>query len=259
MSPDLQLGQAKRCPSLAPSPDGPPSNSRRDFTQLRTSPGWVCNVRTDAIVATTRPASGSPRTGGWPMRNRGTTPRAATAIVIAAALLTACTGPAPEPSPTEAMNGPTASATPTLTPSVDSAVAATEAAVLEAYRGYWAVKVRVYADPTQPVPPELEVYAIDTALTDVGTAQLTFQSNGIKVVGEPSLDPRVSGIVTGAETTATITDCVDGSSWTPVYVATGKSAAAPGMESRLTTTSTATYFVDRWTIQTSTVDREAPC
>jgi len=131
--------------------------------------------------------------------------------------------------------------------------------VLEAYRGYWAVKVRVYSDPTQPVPPELEVYAIDTALTDVGTAQLTFQSNGIKVVGEPTLDPGVSGVVTGAETTATITDCVDGSAWTPVYVATGKSAAAPGMASRLTTTSTATYFVDRWTIQSSTVDREAPC
>ncbi|KQY44126.1 hypothetical protein ASD18_17540 [Cellulomonas sp. Root137] len=132
-------------------------------------------------------------------------------------------------------------------------------AILEAYHGYWAAKVAAFADPTKDPGPELERFAVDKAFADVASSVFTFRNSGISVTGQPALSPAVSEVVLGESGSATIVDCVDGTNWQPIYTATGTSAAAPGQEQKLLTTSTAYFYVDHWTIRTSNVDREAPC
>ncbi len=150
-------------------------------------------------------------------------------------------------------------ATPTPTPTVDPAVAAAEAGILEAYRGYWDAKTGSFADPSAAEAPALAMFAVDTALADVRASVHSLQSNGIAVVGAPILDPAVSDIALGETPTAVITDCVDVSDWQPIYTATGDSAAPPEQSPRVLTTSTAYFYDGRWTIRSSDVDRDAPC
>lgn len=182
-------------------------------------------------------------------------------IVSTASLLAACTGPddtptAPSPSPATTA---TATPSPTPTPTTDPDVAVAEVAILEAYRGYWATKVAILADPAVEPDGTLEAYAVDTALTDVYSTVLDFRSDRIMMVGEPILRPTVTDVVTGPEGTATITDCVDVADWQPVFRDTLDSAAAPGQATQVSATATAYFFDDRWTIRTYVVDREAPC
>lgn len=183
----------------------------------------------------------------------------ATVLIVVAVLLGACTQPEPTPSPTPSAS--TAAPTPTVSPtrSVDPTLAAAEVAILEAYHGYWAAKVAAFADPTKDPGPELERFAVDKAFADVASSVFTFRNSGISVTGQPALSPAVSEVVLGESGSATIVDCVDGTNWQPIYTATGTSAAAPGQEQKLLTTSTAYFYVDHWTIRTSNVDREAPC
>lgn len=198
------------------------------------------------------------RLNNWSMVTAG-------ALIAALAVLpTACTRPEPAAtaSPT-ATTGPTPTQTPTLeptpTPSIDPEVAAAEAAILDAYRGYWTTKVSILADPDPEPGTELETYAVDTALTDVYSTVLTYRSNRIVMVGEPILQPTVSDVVPGLEGTATITDCVDVANWQPTFRDSGDSAAAPGQATKVRTTSTAYFYDGRWTIRTSVVDRDTPC
>ncbi|NTW41186.1 MAG: hypothetical protein HGA44_15160 [Cellulomonadaceae bacterium] len=142
---------------------------------------------------------------------------------------------------------------------MDPTIEQAEAAILEAYLGYWDAKVAAFSNPANDPGAELERFAVDQAFADVASSVFTFRRNGIQVTGEPVLSPTVSEIVPGPEGSARIVDCVDGSQWQPVYAATGESAAVPGQAVRLTTTSTAYYYVDHWTIRTSEVDRESPC
>lgn len=183
------------------------------------------------------------------------------ALLIAASTLpVACTrseNPPVTSTPTVSQLSPTPTAT--RTPTVDPEIAAAEAAVLEAYRGYWATKVTILADTSVDPGPELETYAIDTALTDVYSSVLTFRTDRIVMVGEPVLNPVVSEIVPGVEGTAAIKDCVDVANWQPMFRDTGDSAAAPGQATRVTANATAYYYLGHWTIRTYVVDRETPC
>ncbi|MBX9243813.1 hypothetical protein ICW40_03205 [Actinotalea ferrariae] len=181
-------------------------------------------------------------------------------VVLTATLVAGCT-PADEVPPTPTTSTPTTtpSASERPTPSVDPEVSTAEAAILEAYRGYWATKVAILADPAVEPGTALEAYAVDTALTDVYSTVLTYRSNRIVMVGEPITDPTVSEVVPGVEGTATITDCVDVGDWQPMFRDTGESAAAPGQASEVLTVSTAYFYMDRWTIRTSVVDRDTPC
>ena len=200
------------------------------------------------------------------MRNRRATCGAAIALGIAA-LLAACLSPAPQPTPTVATVSPTPDRptppTPSPTPSVDPTNAAPEAAILEAYRSYWDVQVKVlrdpssYADLTHADWSEPQRFAVDKALANlVSTAQL-YAQNGIANVGEPVLDPHVSDVVPGQS--ATIADCVDGTNWQPIYTATGKSAAASGQAPRLVVNSTVLFYDNRWVVNGSVVDRGTTC
>jgi hypothetical protein len=149
--------------------------------------------------------------------------------------------------------------TPSPTPSVDPAVAAAEAAILEAYRGYWAAKVVSFADPAERQDPNLARYSDDTALTDAQSTLILLRRGGIKMPGEPTLTPAVSDIQLGDEPTAKITDCVDVAHWQPIAAATGSSAAVPNQPLRVPTDSTAFVIDGHWSIRTSVARRDATC
>ncbi|HEY3545862.1 MAG TPA: hypothetical protein VGK17_07190 [Propionicimonas sp.] len=180
--------------------------------------------------------------------------------IVAAAFLAACTPGGSDPSPTPTLTvTPSPAATPTATPTVNPETAAAEAAILEAYQGYWDAKVASFADPMKDQNPNLQHFAVDTALADAQEAILSFRSNGIAVVGEPELAPVVSDITLGEVKSATITDCVDITNWQPIYAATGDPAAPADQNLRVPTESTAYFFDGHWTIRASVVDREQTC
>ena len=194
------------------------------------------------------------------MWNRRATCGAAIALGIAA-LLAACSDPSPTPSPTTTFSSP--SLTPTLsptsspTPSVDPTIAAAEAAIAEAYRGYWDVKVKILADPTQDHWQEFSQFAVDVAQTDVESLALSLKNSGIAIVGKPVLDPAVKDIVPNQR--ATVVDCVDSTNWQPVFVATGKSAAQPGQALRVVTSSEVIFYNNGWVVRDSVPNRNATC
>ena len=185
--------------------------------------------------------------------------RGAVAGLLAVVALAGCTAAAPGPTSSGPLTPVPTSSTATPTPTTDPEIAAAEEAILEAYYGYWAAKVASYADPTQPQDPNLQVFADDTALTDAQTTIFTLRSNGIAIPGEPVLSPVVSDIVLGPAASAAITDCVDATSWQPIYAATGESAAAPDQALRVVTESTAFVIDGSWRIRTSVVYRDQTC
>jgi hypothetical protein len=111
----------------------------------------------------------------------------------------------------------------------------------------------------KPVTAELAKYAIDKARADVQATVLLFRRNGIAMRGEPKLAPKVTSIKLGQRPSASILDCVDSTSWKPVYEATGKSALAPNQSLRLVRESTAIVYDGRWVIRTSVAHRDRSC
>ena len=190
------------------------------------------------------------------MPNRGW--RAAVVVgVLGVGLVTGCTAPGTEPSPSTSPPA-TSPAPPSPTPTVAPEVAAAEVLILEAYRAFWAAKVASYADPSQPQDPSLVVHAIDTALTDVQASIASMRNDGVRVPGAPALDPEVSELDLEASV-ATITDCVDTTDWQPIFVATGEPAVSPGQSTRVVALATAARYEGRWVIDTYVVQRDRTC
>jgi hypothetical protein len=82
---------------------------------------------------------------------------------------------------------------------------------------------------------------------------------GIVVTGKPILSPEVTAVSLGSSPVVTITDCVDTRGWTPVYKATGKSAAAPNQPRRVLATALVRRYGDGWVITELTTDRSRAC
>ncbi|HEY3547394.1 MAG TPA: hypothetical protein VGK17_15075 [Propionicimonas sp.] len=200
------------------------------------------------------------------MRKRRATSGAVIAVGIAA-LLAACSDPTPRPTSTVISVAPTRDPTTTpptsATPSVGPTTAAAEAAILQAYRGYWDAQVQVLRDPSSYADiahsdwSEPQRFAVDKALANLVSSAQLYAKNGIANVGTPMLDPTVSNVVPGQS--ASIADCVDGTNWQPIYTATGKSAAAPGQAPRLVVNSTVLFYDSRWVVNDSVVDRASTC
>jgi hypothetical protein len=131
--------------------------------------------------------------------------------------------------------------------------------VLAAYRGYWAARVKALAAPDQPPPAELETYAIDRARTDVNASLLLYRQQGIAFRGEPALSPSARVTASGTNASASISDCEDTAHWTPVFVATGKSALAPGQPARVSVEATARIYSGRWVIDSFAGHRDRSC
>ena len=184
-----------------------------------------------------------------------------TAVAAALLAVAGCSSDTPgsndSPSPTVSASpsSPTASPSPTAL-AIDPAV---ESEVLAAYRGYWKTRVAAHADPSEGIPTNLSEYAVDKAAADLASSVMLFDEQGMELRGEPVLSPTVTEVTSGDPATASITDCVDSTDWTPVFTATGKSALPPGQPMRVVVESTASTYDGRWVIRTSTAFRDRKC
>jgi hypothetical protein len=178
------------------------------------------------------------------------------AALIGAIALVGCTAGQQDPLPTStspdtrpsaSSAAPTGSTTPTET-----------AAALAAYEGYWAAQIASQADPTRRQDANLARYAAGEALAGAQSTLLLFRQNGVAMRGEPVLSPSVSGASPGG-TEVEVVDCVDSTNWKPVYVATGKSALAPGQALRLLVVSRVELSDGRWVVTSSVTQRDRTC
>lgn len=183
--------------------------------------------------------------------------RGAIACAAAVCLLAGCSPDSPEPVFTPLTQAP--SPTPTPSPTDNPAIAVAEAAILEAYQGYWAAMVVSLADPTLAPDPNLAQFAIENALDEAQATVNSMRANHIAFVGAPILTPVVSDIVLSAQPTGDITDCLDVTTWEPIYVDTGASASAPDRRLRVPLESTAHFYDGRWAIRSAIIDWAGTC
>lgn len=181
-------------------------------------------------------------------------------MLLCVVVLTACSR-TPDASssspPPPSSTSPSRSSSTSPTPSPDASAAAREAA-LAAYRGFR--RAQVAAEATADARnPELAKYAGDKALAQERANLLQLAEAGIVVTGKPIFSPEVTAVSLGSSPVVTITDCVDTQGWTPVYKATGKSAAAPNQPRRILATALARPYGDGWIITELTTDRSRTC
>lgn len=191
---------------------------------------------------------------------RGSRPRAARVIAAAclAMLVAGCTSD-PTPSANPSTSSPAAPSPSSSTSSADPAVAAATEAALASYGAFWKAKVASQAQPTKKPPADLSKFAIDKALSDALATVLVLRRNGVAMKGQPAHSASVANVTLGSVPTVQIHDCLDSSAWTPVFVASGKSALAPGQAPRVVVDSLATTFDGRWVIRSSIAHRDQPC
>lgn len=131
-------------------------------------------------------------------------------------------------------------------------------AALGAYLGFREALV-VAQRSANPSEPNLERYAADKALAQSRASLLIQQQAGIVFKGKPVFNPHVLTVDLSGTGSVTISDCVDSSDWTPVYEATGKSAAAPNQPARVPVSAVASTYAGRWVVRSMTSDRSRTC
>ena len=180
------------------------------------------------------------------------------ATVFGLLAVSSCSGSSEPPSslPTSSSTS-SASASASATPSPDASTAA-GAAALVAYSGFRSAQVAAEA-VADAHNPDLAKFAGDKALAQERANLLQLAKAGIIVTGQPILKPEVTAVSLGGAPVVTITDCVDTSRWTPIYKATGKSAAAPNQPSRVLATALARPYGKAWIITELTTERSRPC
>ena len=181
--------------------------------------------------------------------------RALLAALLGVFLLAGCTqSPQDQPPTASSTTRPSAtSAAPTASTTPSEAAAA-----LAAYEAYWAAQVASQADPTRRQDAGLARYATGEALAGAQSTLLLFRQNGVAMRGEPVLNPTVTEASPGS-TDVEIVDCVDSTNWKPVYVATGKSALAPGQALRVQVVSRVELANGRWVVTSSVTQRDRTC
>ena len=193
-------------------------------------------------------------------RDQATSRRAAAAL-LGVVILSGCSH-SPQvssgsPSPSSASSSSSANPVATASPSPDATDAAGKQA-LDAYRGFRQAQVAAEA-VADPHNADLARYAGDEALAQERTNLLQLNQAGIVVTGMPIFSPEVAAVAIGSSPLVTITDCVDTRGWTPVYKATGKSAAAPDQPIRVLATALARPYGEGWPITELTTERSRPC
>jgi hypothetical protein len=182
--------------------------------------------------------------------------RAVLAAILGAFVLVGCTEAPQDPLPTSSSPGTrpsSSSAAPTVSTTPTEAAAA-----LAAYERYWAAQVASQADPTRRQDADLARYATGEALAGAQSTLLLFRQNGVAMRGEPVLSPTLTGASLGSADVE-IVDCVDSTNWKPVYVATGKSALAPGQALRVQVVSRVQLANGRWVVTSSVTQRDRTC
>jgi hypothetical protein len=119
--------------------------------------------------------------------------------------------------------------------------------------------VASFAEPAGKPDPKLSSFAIDKALAEAQSTLLVLRRAGIAMRGQPGHAAQATGVRLGDPSTVTIQDCLDSTNWTPVYVATGKSALAPGQSTHVIVDSLATVYNGGWVIRESITHKDRPC
>ena len=176
------------------------------------------------------------------------------ATVLGLLAVSSCSGSSEPPS-----SLPTSSSTPSASASATpDASTAAGAAALVAYSGFRSAQVAAEA-VADAHNPDLAKFAGDKALAQERANLLQLAKAGIIVTGQPILKPEVTAVSLGGAPVVTITDCVVTSRWTPIYKATGKSAAASNQPSRVLATALARPYGKAWIITELTTERSRPC
>ncbi|MFJ3826008.1 hypothetical protein [Streptomyces nodosus] len=179
---------------------------------------------------------------------------------VAALVLGSLTGCSSSDEPAKADPTPKKTASPTASPSKSAEDLAKEQ-VLAAYRGMVRVQYATYRTGKLD-NAELQTYARDKAASGVVVALHWYEQNGLKVVGDPGTEPKVTAInLKGESKTAVVSDCLDTSKTDTVYKSTGKSALRPNSTEsrRKPVTAKAVTVGDRWLISEYEIDRSRSC
>ncbi|MEN3308878.1 MAG: hypothetical protein V7603_5080 [Micromonosporaceae bacterium] len=176
----------------------------------------------------------------------------ATFMLLAA---TACSHGEPSTPP-----GSPAASNAAPSPSTDSRVQQESAKVLAAYSGYNEAYVAAAATANFD-DKALPRYVADPLLAELRFALRQQSEQGIVYQGKPTWAAKITKInVAERPFSATISNCFDNGSWTPIYKSTRKPVPAPTQAKRYVVTSTAKFYDNgRWLISEAKADRSRPC
>ncbi|GAB7036001.1 hypothetical protein AB0G35_23990 [Streptomyces sp. NPDC021749] len=152
---------------------------------------------------------------------------------------------------------PTPSKSASTKPASDDAAARKD--VLAAYSGMRTEQVKAYA-AGDANGTKLEKYAADKALATVEGNLFRYRQGGIIFKGKPKSSAKVTALsLTTHPKTATVTECLDTTHWTPVVKSSGKEAASGNQPRRYTVTGTVRTIGKTWMVVGLTADKDHPC
>ncbi|MER7467896.1 hypothetical protein [Streptomyces sp. NPDC097981] len=187
---------------------------------------------------------------------RTTRLRAAAAITAAVATLTTgCTTDAKDDKAAPASPGPSASPTASVDPQ-----AAEKQHVLAAYDGFWAESVKAYATGTEKDTRLVDFAAkaaLDRTLADIAN----MQKAGVAKQGSPGHKSEATALnLSGERPTATVTDCLDLSTWQTVERATGTVRPYPSAQPmRYVAVAEIEQWAGRWMVVKMTPNGDNKC
>ncbi|MEU9087490.1 hypothetical protein [Streptomyces sp. NPDC048357] len=177
---------------------------------------------------------------------------AATATVATVAAVT--TGCTKDTKATPPPPSPTASPSPSADPQ-----AAEKTALLGVYRAFWDASLKAYSTGSMK-DTGMESVGTDKAYAKVQATQIYYRDNGFVMTGAPNLSPKVTTMETAAEPPkATITDCVDSTTYIQVEKQSGKPVETMDKNRRHVATYTALKIGGAWQIRDFDIARDQLC
>ncbi|MFI1169177.1 hypothetical protein ACH4UM_37860 [Streptomyces sp. NPDC020801] len=148
--------------------------------------------------------------------------------------------------------------TPAPTTSSADPQAAERQAVLDAYSNYWKEQAKAYKTGTIE-GTDLKKYAVGDAVARVESDLMTMKQNGVIADGAPRSAARVTDLdLQSQPAKATLSDCLDISTWKRLYRSTGKEVPAPqGRINRYLTVAKAEKWGKQWKILSATPEQKA--
>ncbi|WP_370149138.1 hypothetical protein [Streptacidiphilus sp. EB129] len=173
-------------------------------------------------------------------------------------LMTACGGAGSHPSADSAPPSVPASGSPSASPTLSAADAA-KAKILATYQGFWKIQEEAYSTGNLNGLP-VNTYAVGQAAAGITSSVDYYNSQHLVVRGHPQLSPQVTSVnLTTAPYSATITDCVDTTTFVPVDATTGQPEKLNSSVHRHIWTFTATYDNVQWYINSGSINRSGTC
>ncbi|UUU37549.1 hypothetical protein [Streptomyces sp. NBC_00162] len=177
------------------------------------------------------------------------------AVALAATTAALATGCSKEPKASPAPSSSSASPSPTADPQ-----AAEKAAVLAAYNGFWSESVKAYAAGSDK-DTQLVKFAANKALDEALTDITNLDKAGLAMQGAPGHRAETTSLtMTGERPRATVTDCLDLSTWRTVNRSTGKEEPYPsGQPLHYLAVAEVEQWSGQWMVVTMTPNGDRTC